>query len=67
MRPLVVKHMQHAGLDIPLGLQVADDRVVFPAIPQPSNDIIEFLRPLIPQIVIQMPLVAKVLRLIHVL
>ncbi len=59
---LVVERMHLRRVDKAAGRLVGDDRVVVPAIPQPLDDIDEFVGPLVAQLVLHVRVAAEVER-----
>src|SRR5260370_41048250 len=59
---LVVERAHLARVDVATARPVGDDRIVVPAIPQPSDDIDELVGDLVAQLVLHVPLAAEIER-----
>ena len=66
MRPLVVQHMRLLGVEIDTGLDVTDEGVVRPTVPQASDNIEELTRATIALSMLQVFLASEVHRLARV-
>ena len=59
---LVVEHVEPVGIEIDAALDVADERVLGPAVPQPGHDLDEFARARIALAMLQVILEAEIAR-----